>query len=314
MGRDIARHEEVVGVRKSSGILAEVKRVRPGVAPHELNVPGHPAVKLNGKGVVVGVDGAEDFRHGAKISIRSGGRGRGKGCASRVLGHGGSHSKKWGSVRARGQRATSGDGVCGVDECGAGVDVNEVRQVAAETTQIADGDYGVVGDFAFNGQVRFVNLRKLEVFFEEHDSKPRGVGRLGCQDLWERWRAAWSGKKGERELAAGHASTGEGIVDGGIDDAAVVDTVPTADSGFAVAEDIPGKTDSWAEILLVTGETLRLRNGWIRKDRTWQHFVVIAQSQVQSETRENTPAILGEEGEVIRTERETERPKSLLVA
>src|SRR5258708_18216630 len=213
LGRDIARHEEVVGVRKSSGILAEVKRVRPGGAPHELNALGHPAVELNGKGVVVGVDGAEDFRHGAKISIRSGGRGRGNDCASRVLGHGGSHSKKWGGVRARGQRAPSGDSVGGVDECGAGVDVNEVRQVAAETTQIADGDYGVVGDFAFNGQVCFMNLRELEVVVEEHDSKPRGGGRLGCQDLWARCRADWSGKKGERELGTGKPRAVEGIID-----------------------------------------------------------------------------------------------------
>src|SRR5882757_3772700 len=209
--------------------------MRPSVVVVDLKVLRKALVHAEGEGIVVGADAAEDVGHSAERWVGSGVRDR-------------IYLVKSAGITWAGQRA-SGPHVVGQRAGNSGIDVgiDEIRQVAAETTEIADRNCGLPREFPLDGKVCLVNGGGLELRIEEDDVESAacaGPRRLCGQNLRElRFTSAQRIRRrerveAERELAAVYSSVDEGVVDGGIDDTAVVDAVAPADGSFTVAGDI----------------------------------------------------------------------------
>src|SRR6266704_1542998 len=115
--------------------------MRPSVVVVELKVLRKALVHTDGEGIVVGADAAEDVGHSAERRV-------GSGVGDRI------YSVKNRSIGWAGQR-TSGSHVVGQSASNSGIDVgiDEIRQVAAETTEIADRNCGLPREFPLDGKV-----------------------------------------------------------------------------------------------------------------------------------------------------------------
>ncbi len=111
-----------------------------------------------------------------------------------------------------------------------------------------------------------------------------------------------------------YGRAGESIVNAGIDDTAIEDAVAPSHSSFSIPGNIPSKADAGSKVIFVARETLSLRNTRIRQYDTWEHFIFVAQTQVQCEAGKHAPVILGEKSEVIGIERKTNGSECLRVA
>src|SRR2546426_4835244 len=167
------------------------------------------------------------------------------------------------------------------------VGVDKVRQVSAEAAEIADGNGGFPAKFTFDGQIRLVNGRRLELGIKEcYAERASAADRCGLcgKNLRELGCAGGSsagGIKPERELTAVDTGVDESIVNGGIDDAAVVDAVATADGGLSIAKHVVSEADARAPIVGVARQLLGVQYAWIREERLGQLFVLEADTEVE---------------------------------
>src|SRR5882672_110292 len=252
--------------------------MRPSVVVVDLKVLRKPLVHAEGEGIVAGADAAEDIGHSAERWVGSGVGDRIYFVKNARIG--------WASQR------TSGSHVVGQRASNSGIDVgiDEIRQVAAEATEIADRNCGLPREFPLDGKVCLVNGGGLELRIEEDDVESAacaGPRRLCGQNLRElRFTSAQRIRRrkrveAERELAAGYAGVDERVVDGGIDDTPVVDAVAAADGGFTVAEDIIGEADARPPVICIAGELLGIQDIWIWEEGLRHLFVIEADSEVQ---------------------------------
>src|SRR5258707_2441085 len=167
----------------------------------------------------------------------------------------------------------------------------------------------------FQGQVGLADLRVLEVGIEESDvSTPSG--RKGCKPCWEcrgRYRRSGGGNKAQRVLPTGHAGVGEGVENGGVNEAAVVDAPTAAEHGLAMTEYVPGKAYAWPQIVLVIRHEAGLRGVGVAQigKRLRQHLALVAHAQGEAQPLVNLPVVLRKKRNIVGGELEPDGAESL---
>src|SRR5260370_1203367 len=110
-----------------------------------------------------------------------------------------------------------------------------------------------------------MDLGILKVPAEEDDTRFCSQTRWRSgQNLREGGRT-WSGNRigriqSKRQLASGHGSLRQSVVDGRINNAAVVKAIAAAQHGFGVAKDVKRKADTRAKVVGVAGHVCRSRS------------------------------------------------------
>src|SRR5271169_1758490 len=136
-----------------------------------------PVAHLCRERIVVRADAAEDVRCGAQIRV-----------GPRTF-------EKSGRVRGRSDRPARADRVSHRPCVGlADVRIHKVRQASAKTAEIAHGDHGIPPYFSFDGQVRLLNLWRLEVWIKiNYAQSAAWRRRRGGIDNLREWRRAGIG-------------------------------------------------------------------------------------------------------------------------
>src|SRR5262249_15431936 len=117
-------------------------------------------------------------------------------------------------VSRTGERAAPYDRVGNRRRRDACVDVDKIRQAAAETSQVTHRNDGVLGDFTLYGQVGLLYGRILKMRIKEGDVESRRRGRLSRQNLRQGRRSRRGRSEEEGELPSLHASIDQSIVNG----------------------------------------------------------------------------------------------------
>src|SRR3984885_14697483 len=189
-----------------------------------------------------------------------------------------------------------------VDQIG----VDEVAELAADGSQVADGEHRVAANILLQRQVVLHRLRVLEVLVEVLDTWRRQRG-------WREGRRLDAGKlrpslgvaEANGNLAGRRPSGGVRRQQDVIDEAAIVHAEAAADDSLAFAVWIVGEADARSEVVFIAGPVRHLRKRYILADRLqkiaiwrWIVLVVVAETEVQSEPGCGLPVVLNEEAVV----------------
>src|ERR1700688_4461042 len=104
---------------------------------------------------------------------------------------------------------------------------------------------------------------------------------------------------------------GDGIIDRGVDDSAVKDSVASPKNGLTISGDIPGCPQTRADVFPVAGESACLRNRWVWDLRGRQKLRIPTQAETQCQARADSPVVLYKERQIIRIELESGSADSL---
>ncbi len=290
--------------REGLGVLPLVLRLRERVAGLELEPARQAAVQLKDERVVPGGDAAANLLNLAEARVRPG--------VAEVVGER--------PVLPAERAVNDVDGSRGGRR--AQVGVNEVRQVFAAAEEVAGRGDGVARNLALKHHVGLVDHRVLEALLEVVDRRrAQGSAR---QDVREDGRgrvAGGSGRagggvhRGDDLAGAGNVRVDERLDDGRAVDAPVVDAVAGADARLAVALHVVGEAEARPPVVPIARPVGRLRQQRVNQagEGLRQLLVLVAEAEVQRQTRRGVDVVLEEEGVVVGRKDEARRAEALLV-
>src|SRR5713226_4806543 len=140
------------------------------------------------------------------------------------------------------------------------------------------------------------------------------AGSHSSQDIRIGRSSGVSGEYLKRKLTRQCPRIGNGIGDGRVDDAPVIQAVSAPQDGLALPGQIPGKASPRSKIVAVIRERGRAGQQGVGDLRIGHLLVLVPQAEVQSQPRMDSPIVLKETVKVPGGESEGGRPYPLGVA